>query len=88
MNIPINVWYYNDKAKYWTLKETGDFQETTDENKYFRVIFACKKHFYSSPDDYVKHNEKNIIIDNFIDDNENTNKSYLTDVNNNVIIIK
>ena len=78
MSIPINVWYYNNVLSNWTLKKTEDFQETKDEYKYFKVISNSKKYFYTSCDDYIKHN-KNII--RFKDCEE-----ILTDVNNQELI--
>ena len=77
MSIPINVWYYNEVLSNWTLKGTQDLQETKDEYKYFRVISEGKKYFYSSSNDYIKHN-KNII--RFKDCEE-----VLTDINNQTI---
>jgi hypothetical protein len=60
MNIPINVWYYNDLLSEWILKGTTDYQETKDEYKYFRVLSGGRKYFYASPEDYFEHNKNNI----------------------------
>lgn len=60
MNIPINVWYYNDLLSEWILKGTTDYQETKDEYKYFRVLSGGRKYFYASPEDYFEHNKNQI----------------------------
>ena len=57
MNIPINVWYYNDLLSEWILNGTSDYQETKDEYKYFRVLSGGKKYFYKSAEDYFKHHK-------------------------------
>lgn len=62
MNIPINVWYYNELLNDWMLKTTPDFKETKDEYKYFRVISNGNKYFYSSSKDYILHNKNNIDL--------------------------
>lgn len=77
MNIPINVWYYNDLLSEWILKGTTDYQETKDEHKYFRVISSYgKKDFYNSADDYFNHS-KNTIVNDY--------KIQFTDVSGNII---
>jgi hypothetical protein len=60
MNIPINVWYYNDLLSEWILKGTTDYQETKDEYKYFRVLSGGRKYFYASPEDYFQHYKNQI----------------------------
>ena len=60
MNIPINVWYYNDLTSEWFLKGTDDSQETKDEYKYFKVLSNGKKMFYNSAVDYFRHTGKTI----------------------------
>lgn len=67
--LPINVWYYNDLLSKWTLKSTDDYQETTDELKYFRVLSQGKKHFYYRAEDYINYNNVSPIND----ENEFTN---------------
>ena len=66
--IPIYVWYNNSVLNEWQLKITNDHQETKNEYKYFRVISEGKKYFYSSVNDYIKHNN---IHFSFTDVNEN-----------------
>lgn len=81
MNIPINIWYYDELLDTWIVKPTSHFQETKDEYKYFRVLCNGKKYFYSSGQDYIKHNENNIKLEFYKEDNNVI--FYITDVNNN-----
>ena len=63
MNIPINVWYYNELSNNWVTKSTPHYQETKDELDYFRVLSNGRKYFYNSAQDYIKHNEYTIVFD-------------------------
>lgn len=75
MNIPINVWYYNELSNNWVTKSTPHYQETKDELDYFRVLSNGRKYFYSSAQDYIKHNEYTIVFDYLEDNDESENKS-------------
>ena len=93
MNIPINVWYYNELSNNWVTKSTPHYQETKDELDYFRVLSNGNKSFYNSAQDYIKHNEYSIVFD-YLEDNDDSdseseiietprkklksNKSYIT----------
>ena len=69
MNIPINIWYYNELSNNWVTKSTSHYQETKDELDYFRVLSNGRKYFYSSAQDYIKHNEYTIVFD-YLEDND------------------
>ena len=75
MNIPINVWYYNELSNNWLTKSTPHYQETKDELDYFRVLSNGRKYFYNSAQDYIKHNEYTIVFDYLEDNVESENKS-------------
>ena len=90
MSIQISVWYYNDLMSEWVLKGTNHYQETKDEYKYFRVMSNCRKHFYSSANDYFIHNKNSILIDKNENENENENENkenfhFFTDIKDNKI---
>lgn len=70
----INVWFYNNDTQEWIQKKTNHIIETKDEHNYFRCISNSEKHFYSSFEDYLKHNEQIL--------NLNDNKD-IYDINNN-----
>ena len=83
--ISINVWYYNELLSEWILKSTPHYLETKDEYKYFRVLSNGRKYFYTSVEDYVKHN-KNLIYPLNYNDGDNSMK--YSNVNGNIIFVE
>jgi len=75
MDIPINVWYYNELSNNWITKSTPHYQETKHELDYFRVLSNGHKYFYNSAQDYIKHNEYSIVFDYLEDNDDSENES-------------
>lgn len=70
----IKVWFHNNLNNEWFKLATEHYKETNDEYKYFRVISYSEKNYYSSFEDYYRHNY------DFID------QQFISDVNGKVLL--